>query len=139
MLLFLMSSNLIIIICVTQELSVASAPSDNMSAKAKAAATEPSNKKNDSNEETTQKTRASSFSYAWLMIYIVYKARNFFLARKNRQVCYDEDFFLKTGLNHKLEYGLEYEDDYSVDHSFYGSISNWDCEMHKFDLDDDHV
>lgn len=92
-------------------------------------------KENDSDDETTNQTRMSSFSYAWFALFVCYHAKKF-LKEKNRQVRYGDDFFVKTGLDHKLEYGLEYEDDYSVDTSFYGSISNW-SEMQKFDLDDD--
>lgn len=106
-------------------------PSSASTEAGKAATTQSSSKKDGPNEGTTaQKTRVSSFSYAWLFIYIVYKTRNF-IVRKNRQV-YEEDLFLK-------EYGLEYKDDYSNysgDHSFYGSISDYKCELHKFDLDD---
>ena len=105
-------------------------PSSASTEAGKAGTTQSSSKKDDPNEGTTaQKTRVSSFS-AWLFIYIVYKTRNF-IVRKNRRV-YEEDLFLK-------EYGLEYEDDYSNysgDRSFYGSISDYKCELHKFDLDD---
>lgn len=94
-------------------------------------------KENDPNEETTKQPRMSSFSYAWFILFICYHARNF-IKKKNRQALrYSEEFFVKTP-DHKLEYGLEYEDedDYSVDSSFYGSISKW-SELQKFDLDDD--
>lgn len=106
-------------------------PSSASTEAGKAGTTQSSSMKDDPNEGTTaQKTRVSSFSYAWLFIYIAYKTRNF-IVRKNRQV-YEEDLFLK-------EYGLEYEDDYSNysgDRSFYGSISDYKCELHKFDLDE---
>lgn len=70
-------------------------------------------------------------------MFIAYNARNFL--KKKNSVGYDEDFFAKTGLDDKLEYGLDYEDDYSVDRSYYGSVSNNWNELQKFDLDDDHV
>lgn len=89
-------------------------------------------------EEITKQPRMSSFSYAWFILFICYHARNF-IKRKNRKVLrYGEEFFVKNAPDHKSEYGLglEYEDDYSVDTSFYGSISKWN-ELQKFDLDDD--
>jgi len=49
---------------------------------------------------------------------------------------YDEDFFAKSGLDARLEND---DDFYSVDHSFYGTMSHWsgdDCD--KFDVDDDN-
>lgn len=54
---------------------------------------------------------------------------------------YDDDFFVKSGLESNLEYGRgfglqELDDDYlSVDRSFYGSMSNyWSSdELDKFD------
>ena len=98
--------------------------------------TEIASKENDSNEEAAKQPRMSSFSYAWFALFICYHARNF-IKKKNRQVLrYGEEFFVKSGLDHKLEYGLEYEDDYSVDTSFYGSISS-SSDFQKFDLDDD--
>jgi hypothetical protein len=117
--------------CVVQKLNVNSSPVV-MSVSAESAS-----KENDSNEEPTKQPRTSSFSFVWFALFISYHARNL-LKRKNRQVRYGDDFFVKTGLDQKLEYGLEYEDDYSVDTSFYGSISSW-SELQKFDLDDDHV
>ena len=52
----------------------------------------------------------------------------------------DDDFFVKSGLESNLEYGLgfglqELDDDYlSVDRSFYGSMSNWSSDkLDKFD------
>ncbi len=80
----------------------------------------------------------SSFSYVWFFLFLCYHARNA-NKRKNRQVLrYGEEFFVKNEPDNKSEYGLglEYEDDYSVDTSFYGSISKWN-ELQKFDLDDD--
>ncbi|KAK1739387.1 hypothetical protein QTG54_009930 [Skeletonema marinoi] len=98
--------------------------------------TETASKENDSNEEAAKQPRMSSFSYAWFALFICYHARNF-IKKKNRRVLrYGEEFFVKSGLDHKLEYGLEYEDDYSVDTSFYGSIST-SSDFQKFDLDDD--
>ena len=99
---------------------------------------ETTSKENDANEEITKQPRMSSLSYAWFILFICYHARNL-IKRKNRQVLrYDEEFFVKNGQDHRSEYGLglEYEDDYSVDTSFYGSISKWN-ELQKFDLDDD--
>ena len=84
------------------------------------------------NSKTTEQPRTSSFSYAWFALFICYHARNL-LKRKSRQ---NKDYFANDGLNQKIEYGLEYEDDYSVDTSFYGSISSWN-EFQKFDLDDE--
>ena len=120
----------------TQKLNVASNPV--ITSASTESATQSSSKENDSNEETTTKqTRMSSFSYGWFALFICYHARRNFLKKKNRKLVYGDEFFVKTGLDHKpLEYGLEYEDDYSVDSSFYGSISKW-SEMQKFDLDDD--
>ena len=107
------------------------------SASTESAAESPSKGDSESNEETTKQPKMSSFSYAWFILFICYHARNF-IKKKNRQVRRrGEEFFVKTSDN-KLEYGLEYEDEdgYSVDSSFYGSISKW-SELQKFDLDDD--
>eukprot|EP00985_Skeletonema_marinoi_P019824 scaffold11499_cov141-Skeletonema_marinoi.AAC.4 len=121
-------------LCVVQKLNVASNPV--VTSASIEPSTETASKENDSNEEAAKQPRMSSFSYAWFALFICYHARNF-IKKKNRQVLrYGEEFFVKSGLDHKLEYGLEYEDDYSVDTSFYGSIST-SSDFQKFDLDDD--
>lgn len=60
--------------------------------------------------------------------------------KRRQRTSYEEDWFIKTGLESQLQYyGVrEYEDDFlSVDGSFYGSTSQskWDgTELNKFDV-----
>lgn len=65
----------------------------------------------------------------------MYHARRFF--KKRSKETYEDDFFVRSGLNDNLEYGMRvFDDDFlSVDNSFYGSTANWNGEeFDKFDV-----
>ena len=85
----------------------------------------------------TEEDRAPLFPrYMWFGFLAIFHVRNLISKhqRKRMRVEYDEDWFARSGLQHRLEYGTpEYEDDFlSVDRSFYGSTLN---EYDKFDMD----
>lgn len=84
----------------------------------------------------TKKDRAPLFPrYMWFGFLAVFHARNLIERRRKRmKVEYEEDWFARSGLQNRLEYGTpEYEDDFlSVDRSFYGTMLN---EYDKFDMD----
>lgn len=89
-----------------------------------------------SNKSSSNQKKSPLFPrYAWFALFILYHARRFI---KKRQSNYEEDWFVKSGLDSNLQYygEKEYEDDFlSVDGSFYGSMSKWnDDEMSKFDI-----
>mmetsp|Transcript_41891 Transcript_41891/g.87941 ORF Transcript_41891/g.87941 Transcript_41891/m.87941 type:complete len:207 (+) Transcript_41891:276-896(+) len=87
---------------------------------------------------STGQTRKPLFPrWAWFLMFLVYHARR--LLRRREISYYEEDWFVKSGLDARLEYygDREYEDDFlSVDGSFYGTMSNrWNGEeLNKFDV-----
>ena len=87
------------------------------------------------------KTKSSLFPF-WLVLVVIYHARRFIQNRREAysyDITYDDDFFMESGLNENLQYGLEMEceDDFlSVDGSDYGSTAHWngDTSYDKFNL-----
>ena len=70
-------------------------------------------------------------------MFVVYHVGRF--VKKRRKATYEDDWFVRSGLDARLEYygDQEYEDDFlSVDGSFYGTMSNkWNGEeLDKFDV-----